>query len=203
MIVHGVRQGSLEWERLRLGIPTASRFHHIYQPSRRKPSKQRDVYLLELVDEYANQKREDPFESKWTRRGQELEPLAKFAYTMETGSAIQNVGFVTRDDGLVGGSPDGLVSDDVVLEVKVPSPQVFASYKKADPKHWCQTQGLLYVCERKTAHLWAFSDTDESRLFPIPRDDEWLADFVPCLNSFLADLEEEKHRIRVAYGVAS
>lgn len=199
MIVHPCTQGTEEWRRLRLGVPTASQFHRIYAPKKRQPSKQRDLYLLELVDEWLSGLRDEPIETDWTRRGRELEPVARFDYSMVRNVAVQEVGFVTRDDGRVGGSPDGLVGDDVVLEIKCKSPHIHDKIIHGkDPGHIAQTQGLLYICERSIAHLYCYDPRGESVLKVIERDDEWIAGFVPVLEEFLADLEQEKHSCRGA-----
>lgn len=192
MIEHVCRQGSLEWEKLRRGIPTASRFHQIYQAKRRKPSIQRHVYLLELLDEWLTGTPAEKFQNTWTKRGQDLEPMARFDFTMQTGLAVREVGFVSRDDGLVGGSPDGLIADDEVLEIKVYSPQVHAELSQKNPKHTAQTQGLLYICERERCNLYLYNDKGESVRKVIERDDSYLADFIPCLNEFISELESEK-----------
>ena len=194
-------QGSPQWIRARLGVPTASQFHRIYSPARRRPSKQRDMYLLELLDEWSHRVREDPFENHWTRRGQDLEPLARFDYTMTTGAAVREVGFILRGDGLCGCSPDGLVGDDTVLEIKAKSPhrhaRVLAGYA---PGHTMQCQGLLYVTERPLAHLWHFCTESESVLTVIERDDDMIQDMIPCLNEFIEELEQEKRTVALAHG---
>lgn len=196
-------QGSPQWIQARLGVPTASQFHRIYSPARRRPSKQRDLYLLELLDEWSHRVRDDQFESHWTRRGRDLEPLARFDYTMRTGAAVREVGFVLRDDGLCGGSPDGLVGDDTVLEIKAKSPQrharVLAGYA---PGHTSQCQSLMYITERPLAHLWHFCTESEPVLTVIERDDDLIRDMVPVLDEFIAELEEQKQIVALAHGRA-
>lgn len=200
MIVYECAQGSQEWLRLRAGIPTASQFHRIFQPARRKPSQQRSLYLLELVDEMVNGLRDDPYSNEWTRRGQDLEPQARFGYEMETGLRVRTVGFVTRDDGFCGGSPDGLVDPDGALEIKCRAPHLHqALIDGKSPGHIAQVQGIIWICEREWLDLWCYSDTTDSVLKRIHRDDSYLAEFVPALDQFLADLEDEKERVRVAH----
>jgi predicted phage-related endonuclease len=200
MIVHDVVQGTSEWRQVRCGIPTASRFHHIYQPQRRKPSKQRDTYLLELVDEWLTGVSDDEYQNKWTQRGRNLEPVARFAYEMEFGNEIQQVGFITRDDGKVGGSPDGLIGSDAILEIKCLSPHLHLGRHNGKPlsHHWAQCQGYLYLCNRSIAYLWYFTDDGVSVRKEIMRDDEYIAGFEECLAEFLNDLEIEKEQCKNA-----
>lgn len=201
MKIHDCVQGSPEWVRLRLGIPTASQFHRIFQPVRRKPSSSRELYKLELLDEWVAGRRDEPFANEWTERGKHLEPEARFAYEMEHGASVQRVGFVTRDDGQCGGSPDGLVGDDTVLEIKCPSPQIHGGIAAGkNPGHTAQCQGLLYITERQRLHLWIYSPTGESVLKVIERDDEFIGQMVPVLDEFCAELEAEKRHLADVYG---
>ncbi|KAK7907110.1 hypothetical protein WMY93_015722 [Mugilogobius chulae] len=48
------------------------------------------------------------------------EQKAKKEYMMRTGVTIQEKGVFLSDSGLLGGSPDGMVSDDCIIEVKCP-----------------------------------------------------------------------------------
>ena len=47
------------------------------------------------------------------------EPTAKQQYTEQTGVVIQERGVFLSDSGLLGGSPDGTVSDDCIIEVNI------------------------------------------------------------------------------------
>ncbi len=111
---------------------------------------------------------------------------------MTFGCRVQEVGFVTRDDGLTGCSPDGLVERDEVLEIKIYSPKVHAIMADRNPKHTAQIQGNLYITERERCNLWLYNDKGESVRKVIERDDTYLSEFVPCLNDFISELEEQK-----------
>jgi hypothetical protein len=101
-------QGSEDWHRIRAGRPTASQFGRIFSPGG-KDSSQWESYALELCAESIR-----PDEIAWegnrhTDRGQELEPEAREAVAEALGMEAREVGFVTRDDGVVGCSPDALL----------------------------------------------------------------------------------------------
>lgn len=194
MIVHDCKQGSDRWLALRRGKPTASRWHWIYSPIRRKVSTRAHLYLLELVDEHIHGVREEPFWNQWTRRGQEKEAEARFAFEMEHGERVREVGFIERDDGKCGGSPDGLIDPDGVLEIKVYSPQVHERGKNPS-HHVSQLQNLLYLSEREVGKLWSYSPEGESRLRVVERDDDYIAGLVPALNEFIEQLEEAKAKV--------
>lgn len=156
---------------------------------------------MELLDEWVAGQRDEQFSNHWTTRGKDMEPLARFDYTMLTGQPVREVGFITRDDGLCGGSPDGLVGDDTVLEIKCASPAVHEKILSGrKPGHTGQCQGLLYVTERQFAHLYHFNPTGESVLQVIERDDDLIADMEIVLNEFCAELEAEKQKLAAIYG---
>ena len=62
------------------------------------------------------------YSNEHTERGIELEPQAITIYELETGSEVEEVGFITNNKiSDVGGvSPDGIISKDGMVEVKCP-----------------------------------------------------------------------------------
>jgi hypothetical protein len=110
MIIHGeIIQGSEQWDELRLTRPTASEFSKIYTGGG-KLSAQREAYMrrLSIARKYVLPTFQG---NQWTDRGHELEPVARERFIQETGFDVRNVGFITRDDQMAGGSPDGMIYD--------------------------------------------------------------------------------------------
>lgn len=120
-------QGSEEWFAARRGRPTASEFDKIITAKTLKPSSQREDYALKLIGEILRPDEQEEFwGNKDTDRGVELEPLAREEFAKQTGLDVRTVGFVTRDDEVVGCSPDSLVAKSkqenpvAGLEIKCP-----------------------------------------------------------------------------------
>src|SRR5262245_61827187 len=107
MKIHDVMQRSTEWLQLHVGIPTASDFDNLITPKFEiRKGKTPDSYLARKIAE-AWQGGPLPGFSSWaTNQGNLLEPEAIPKLAFETGLQIQQVGFITRDDGRVGCSPD-------------------------------------------------------------------------------------------------
>ncbi|MEF3068006.1 lambda exonuclease family protein [Pandoraea apista] len=61
---------------------------------------------------------DDGFENWAMRRGHELEPEARRRHEAKTGVLVEQVGFVTTDDGLFGASADGFIEEDGGAEYK-------------------------------------------------------------------------------------
>jgi hypothetical protein len=161
MIVHNVVQGEADWFRVRLGKPTASEFHKIITPAKMALSKQSRSYAFRLAAEaILNRSLDSVEETSWMARGKELEPDAVRAYSFMTDRETQPVGFVTTDDGRFGCSPDRLVGDDGLLELKCPSPAVHLAYliDGFGDDYKAQAQGQLFVTGRKWVERMSYSD---------------------------------------------
>lgn len=71
------------------------------------------------MSEYYSNAR-DEYTNKHIERGNELEPLARDIYELKTGNEVEQVGFVQSDEH-VGCSPDGLIGEDGLVEIKCPN----------------------------------------------------------------------------------
>lgn len=196
MIVHDCVQGTPEWLNLRLGIPTASRFDDILTPKTRKPSASARKYRAELLAEYLIRAPMDSPASPWMERGTALEPEARAWYAFETGADVRQVGFVTRDDRLVGGSPDSLIGEDGILEIKCPSATNHVLYMlNDDPGYIGQCQGLLYLTGRAWVDLLSYNPVLPPVVIRVERDEEYIADLCRVLDAFVEVLEADKARL--------
>jgi len=151
-------QQSEEWERWR-NRPTASEFGSFITPAKGDYSAQATAYAAKIVAKQLGVYVEPP-PSYWMEWGIEMEPNAKTAYTATTGREIQEVGFVIPDHtDSYGGSPDGLVGDDGLVEIKCPAPETLISYHATGEMpvaYRPQVQGLLLITGREWCDFFAF-----------------------------------------------
>ena len=145
-------QGTTEWREARLGIPTASAFKRILTPTG-KGSSSAEGYLAELLAEWALGEPISEFVgNEWTERGHMLEPEARTYYSFHRDLDVDTVGFIYRDDAHMSGcSPDGMVGEDGLLELKCPSAGkhlLWLSRGRVPPEHKMQAQGALWVSGR-------------------------------------------------------
>jgi len=194
-------QGTPEWLAARLGIPTASRFDAILTPSTRKPSKSAKGYRDELLAEWILGQPLDWGTTEWTTRGTEMETEARAFYELQTDAEVARVGFVLRDDGLVGGSPDGLVGDAGGLEIKCyGAKHHVACLLGEEVATMTQVQGNLWISEREWWDVLAYNPAMPHVLTRVHRDEAYIADLAAAVDAFVADLAQARERI-LAMGV--
>ena len=115
-------QGSDEWIAARLGKVTASRMADLMARTKTGYSASRANYMAELICERLTGSQADRFTNAAMQWGTDTEPQARAAYEFLTGNDVQEVGFVDHPSiSMAGASPDGLVGDDGLLEIKCPN----------------------------------------------------------------------------------
>lgn len=147
---HDIEQNTDEWLDRRLGMATASKFHLFMANDGFPFGEPAKRYALELALERKTGRRSVySFSNAHTERGHEMEPAAIALYEEERFCTVKNGGFF--DCGEYGDSPDGLIGDDGVLEIKsVIAPVHHATYLRGrfDPAHRWQLMGHLYCSGR-------------------------------------------------------
>lgn len=164
MRIYTMPQGSPEWYRMKAGKASASNFDKIITAARGDLSKQCEPYILELIAGCFCPDFIPWAGNKFTDRGKELEPEARAAFANHTGLELHEVGFVTRDDGVIGCSPDSLILDDsgqhcAGLEIKCPAPATHVGYIDAGvlpDAYKQQVHGSLAVTGLDRWHFWSY-----------------------------------------------
>jgi putative phage-type endonuclease len=110
-----MEQRTDEWLEARRGKFTASQFSKLIGSTITATA---HTYVLDkIVETYYGIK--ENIVSEAMQWGIDYEPEAIDYYSLFTGEEVESVGFVSSDD-IIGGSPDGLVLDDGVIEIKCP-----------------------------------------------------------------------------------
>ena len=191
MIVHDVLQGTSEWLQIRSGIPTASCFDQIITPKTGKLSSSATGYMHKLLAEKIMGHPVAEFVSSWMDRGNalEAEAIAYFEGIFETTTV--RVGFLTNDAGTIGASPDRLVGDDGLLEIKVPKDETHVGYlitHAIDEKYKAQCQGQLWVSGRKWLKIMSYHPEMPPALVHVERDEEYIEKLSEAVTAFAAEL---------------
>lgn len=173
-----MEQRSKEWLKARQGKFTASRISELM--GIRALGKTGEGYALEKAIEYFVDKDEsDNFMSFDMKRGVELEPLAfaKFKEIKELEFLeVTNCGFFEFGKN-AGASPDGIVSDDAVLEIKCPKKETFfkvVATNEIDPKYYAQMQMQMLCAKKSKAYFFNYFVQDGEEFWHeivVERDD--------------------------------
>ena len=145
-IVNDITQGTPEWFALRKERMTASHAQAISANG-----KGLTTYITQLMQESYSSAEPVNFKSKSMERGNELEASARFAYEVETDTQVKEIGFVVYDDN-TGCSPDGLVDEDGLIEIKCLEDKAYFQYllsEKIDTGYEWQMQMQMLICEKK------------------------------------------------------
>ncbi len=200
MIVVECEQRTDAWFEARLGLPTASRFDKLVTPKTGKLSASARVLLHECLAEYMTGESGDRGGSAFMARGTDMETKARQWYELEFDIDVQQVGFVTTDDGSAGCSPDGLVGAKGGLEIKVPSAVQHVAYMLDNDAlrfaYRAQVQGSLWVTGRVWWDLLSYSPCMTPVLIRCDRDD----DFIATLAGAVADLHAKKTAALIRFG---
>lgn len=192
-------QGSLLWTQLRCGVITASEFDNLVTPEF-KPRKGQmvETYLNRKVAEIWQGYPLPSFSSPEMEMGSVLESEAIPWMEFEFSEKIDRVGFITTDDGRIGCSPDGLIGDNLGVEIKCPAAHTHVGYLRdgeVPPAYLSQCHGGMFVTGRP---FWKF--VSYRRGFPelvkvIERDEKIQAVLAEVLAGFVARIDEAIARL--------
>jgi hypothetical protein len=184
-------QRSEEWDRWR-NRPTASEFSSFVTPARGDYSAQATAYAAKIVAKRMGVYQEPP-PTFWMEWGVEQEPNALHAYTVATGRSVKRVGFVLPDDtDAYGGSPDGLVDDDGLVEIKCPAPEkLIAIHASGDLplEYRPQIQGLLLITGRQWCDFMCFHPELTPFFLRVEPDYDYQTKIAQCLLRLLEEIK--------------
>lgn len=199
MITVNCEQGSPEWFAARLGIPTASNFDKIVT-SKGEPSKQAEDYAYTLAAERITGRMEESYSSKKMDQARELESEARALYELITDTQIQQVGVCYPSEAkLCAASPDGLVGEEGLIEIKCPLSKTSVRYllKGELPVDYVQqAQGQLYVTGRMWLDFVSYYPGLKPFIKRIGRDEKFINALSTELAKFNQLLEEVTEKIK-------
>ena len=144
-------QRSEEWFRARMGLVTMSEAGTVLASGRGGgESKTRRTYMLKLAGEIITGEPQENYTNANLERGVLMEDEARNKYAFLTKAPLSRIGFIRN--GQKGCSPDSLIGNDGMLEIKTSFPHLLADLILKDsfpPEHKPQCQGQLWVCERE------------------------------------------------------
>lgn len=193
-VIKDIEQGTPEWHEMRLGVVTASRFSDVLAKGK---GLTRAKYMRELAAELITGQRAESFTNSAMEWGTENEPKARAMYEFENSVSCEQVAFIKHDTIQAGVSPDGLISDDGLVEFKCPqtTTQIETFLGKKIPKsYFDQMQGQLWISERKWCDFVSYDPRiigDASYFCQrIERDEPYIRDLEMSVRVFIEELND-------------
>lgn len=190
-----IEQGTDAWREIKLGKVSASKIADCMMKDSTAGFRN---YRAQLVAERLTSEHADTFSSGDMQWGDEQEEFARAAYELESCHDVQEVGFVDHATiSNFGCSPDGLVGDVGLVEIKCPKTAQQMDYLIAGvvPKIYVKQVQTQLAC---TGRLWCdFVSYDprmpiELQLFVVrvARDEGLIADIELSVIAFLVAVED-------------
>jgi putative phage-type endonuclease len=197
-------QGSPEWRLLRAGKVTASRVKHVIAKTKSGYSTTRANYMDELIIERFGVI-SDGFTNAAMAHGTETEPLARSMFELNTGLMVAQIDFVDHPFiEMSGASPDGLIGNAGLLEIKCPNSTTHFNYLREGvvPEEHKPQMAWQMAC---TNRLWCDFVSFDPRVpeglqyFQIryERDDNYISEIEAEVNKFLDELESRYQELKL------
>jgi len=201
-------QGSPEWKALRCGRVTASRVADVVAKTKTGYSASRANYLAQLIAERLTGTPAETYTNAAMQHGVDTEPEARDAYAFYQGATVEQVAFVLHPKiDQAGASPDGLVGEDGLVEIKCPQTATHLEtlLGQAVPAKYIDQMQFQMAC---TGRNWCdFVSYDprmpeHMRLFVrrVARDEARIAHLETEIASFLHELTTKLTELNAIYG---
>lgn len=192
-----IEQGSKEWLELRLGKVTASRIADVLAKGKSGEALSREDYRYELVVQRLTGDPGESFTNAAMEWGTATEPQARIAYEAQADVFVEQVPFVLHPTiEWFGCSPDGLIGDKGLLEIKCPNSKTHIKYLNAGKppaKYVPQMQCQMAVTGRQWCDFVSFDPRlpGDLQLFVVrlDRDEDYIKSMEAEVVKFLSEVE--------------
>lgn len=204
-------QRSPEWFAARLGKVTASKVADVIAKTKTGYSASRENYMAQLICERMTGQKQESYTNAAMEWGTETEPLARAAYEGFKDVLVDEVGIIDHPFlPMCAASPDGLVSDDGMVEIKCPNTATHFDTlltEKMPSKYLPQVQWQMACANRLWVDFVSFDPRapEGLQLFVtrIERDDKYILELEAEVNKFLTELDqriEKLNKLKVKNG---
>jgi len=196
-------QGTDAWKQLRAGKVTASRVKDIVATTKTGYSTSRDKYMTQLLLERLTNTVAESYSNDAMGWGVEQEPFAREAYEAAKSVMVDQVAFVNHPTiEMAGASPDGLVNDDGLVELKCPMSHTHLESLLGglDDQYKTQVNWQMACTGRKWTDLCSFDPRFPAELQLVikrfERDDAYIATLEKEVIKFLTELDDKLNKVK-------
>lgn len=196
---YDIEQRTDEWFAIRQGKMSASNAGIIATNG-----KGLETYIYSLMAEFYSNGEKEHYTNADMERGILLEPEARIEFQFYTGLTVKEVGFVELNE-YVGVSPDGLIGDDGLIEIKCPKDDIYFRLLLNDnikSDYLWQMQMQMLVTNRKFCYFVSYNPNFEQTLYikKINRDEEMIAKLQKGLDDGTKLIKEIKDKYKKLKG---
>lgn len=204
-----MEQGTEEWLQARCGYVTASRVADVVATLKNgKPGASRATYMGQLIAERLSGAPVSSFSNAAMQWGTETEPMARGAYEWANDVEVEQAGFIHHHSiEMAGMSPDGLVGDDGLVEIKCPNTSTHIDTLlagKAPSKYIDQMQWQMACSNREWCDFVSFDPRmpQNMNMFQIRvhRDKHRIAFLEKAVIEFITEMDEKIKQLTDKYG---
>lgn len=200
-------QGSDDWFACRRGKVTASRIADLMAKTRSGWGASRANYMAQLVAERLTGETQDSYTNTAMQWGVEKEPEARLAYEFRQGVEVVEVGFIDHPKiAMSGASPDGLVGNDGLVEIKCPNTatHIDTLLSETIPDKYIKQMQWQMACTGGEWCDWVSYDPrmpESMRLYVrrVKRDDLMIKEIEDAVREFLSEVEDTETALRERY----
>lgn len=192
---HNIEQGTPEWHDIRRGVLTSTAIKTLITPTGKLADNDKTrAHVYEVAAQRITGRTEDGFQSFDMMRGHVEEILARDLYSQHY-APVTECGFVINDSlGFpVGYSPDGLVGEDGVIEIKSAKAKIQVQRivdGECPSEHYAQVQTGLWVTGREWCDFISYSNGMEMMVVRVNADPEYHTLIEAAAKSFEAKVNE-------------
>lgn len=192
-----MEQRTDDWFLARCGKVTASAIYKVMARTKTGWGADRENYKTQLKIERLTGRPADGYSNAAMQWGIDTEPQARAMYELETGQGVVECGFFDHPEiAMTGASPDGLIGDNGLIEIKCPNSTThLAALEGAsiDGKYIKQMQWQMACTGTDWCDFVSFDPRlpDEMQLHirRVERDNEMIADIAAHVIEFLAEVD--------------
>jgi len=196
MIIYDkIIQGSPEWLDVKRGKFSCSTLSDLFMA---KSTKGYNDAINKIVFERLTGETPESYVNQDMKNGTEREPYARERYQMDTFNDVEQVGFIEYNSWF-GFSPDGLVGEDGLIEIKCPRFTTlidFALTRKIPSQYMYQMQGGMFVSDRKWCDFIMWHPGLNIVIERVQRDDEMIIEILSAISTSAVEVEKRIKRLK-------
>lgn len=193
-----MEQRTDEWFKARLGKVTASKISDVLAKIRSGEAAVRRNYKMQLATERLTGQKTDSYINQAMQDGIDREDTAREIFEIVRDIKVEQVGFIDHPTiKMAGASPDGLLPDNGVLEIKCPVETTHTTNlleRKLPSRYVSQVQWQMACTGAEYANFVSYNPNFEPKLqliyLDVERDNEYIEMLEEEVSTFLTEVDD-------------